>query len=248
MTKSSRLSMRPLRYAMLSLSVLAFAPSAVAAPPSKPLKPRALAAKPTGRELPADSYVERIVVKFHEGSRVRLRDQKLVALTSDRDAAERSLLAGRGLGDARLEADLGHVASLLERAPRIGGIHRLFDEAESTLEARKATGERQGGEQLADLNLYFEVPLMPGTTSERVADLVAALNGLDGVEVAYAEPPPEPAMVNFGMDAAVRGLLAAADIPPTTPLYESNQGYLNAAPNGVNAKYAWTLQIGRAHV
>ncbi|NVJ10049.1 S8 family serine peptidase [Myxococcus sp. AM001] len=245
MTTSSFLSMRPLRYAMLSLSVLAFAPAAAAAPPSKSLKPRALVAKPTGRELAADTYVERIVVKFHEGSRVRLRDQQLVALTSDRDAAERSLLAGRGLGDARLEADLGHVTSLLERAPRTGAIARLFDEAESTLEARKAAGERQSGEQLADLNLYFEVPLMPGTTSERVTDLVAALNALDGVEVAYAEPPPEPAMVNFGMDAAVRGLLAAADIPPTTPSYENNQGYLNAAPGGVNARYAWTVPGGQ---
>ncbi|QDE67183.1 peptidase S8 [Myxococcus xanthus] len=245
MTMSSLLSMRPLRYAMLSLSVLAFAPTAVAAPPAKSLKPRALVAKPTGRELAADTYVERIVVKFHEGSRVRLRDQQLVALTSDRDAAERSLLARRGLGDARMEADLGHVMSLLERAPRIGAMARLFDDAESTLEARKASGERQSGEQLADLNLYFEVPLMPGTTSERVADLVAALNALDGVEVAYAEPPPEPAMVNFGMDAAVRSLLAAADLPPVTPLYESNQGYLNAAPDGIDAKYAWTVRGGQ---
>ncbi|AEI65429.1 S8 family peptidase [Corallococcus macrosporus] len=242
---TSFLSMRPLRYAMLSLSVLAFAPSATAAPPSKSLKPRALVAKPTGRELAGDTLVERIVVKFHEGSRVRLRDQRLVALTSERDAAERSLLAGRNLGDARLEADVGAVASLLERAPRIGAIARLFDEPESSLEARKASGERQSGEQLADLNLYFEVPLMPGTTSERVADLVAALNALDGVEVAYAEPPPEPAMVNFGMDAAVRGLLAAADLPPTTPSYVNNQGYLNAAPNGVNAKYAWTVTGGQ---
>lgn len=65
---TSFLSMRPLRYAMLSLSVLAFAPTAVAAPPVKSLKPRALGAKPTGRELAGDTYVERIVVKFHEAA------------------------------------------------------------------------------------------------------------------------------------------------------------------------------------
>ncbi|WP_426750032.1 S8 family peptidase [Myxococcus sp. Y35] len=243
MTTSSFLSMRPLRYALLSLSMLAFAPTADAAP--KALKPRELIAKPTGRELAADTYVERIVVKFHEGSRVRLRDHRLVALASERDAAERSLLAGRSLDDARLQGDLTRVESLLARAPRTGAPARLFDEPEATLEARKAEGERRSGEQLADLNLYFEVPLLPGTTSERVADLVAALNALDGVEVAYAEPPPEPAMVNFGMDAAVRSLLAASDLPPTTPLYESNQGYLNAAPGGVDAKYAWTVTGGQ---
>ncbi len=242
MTTSSFLSMRPLRYAMLSLSMLAFAPAAEAAP--QRLKPRELVAKPTGRELAPNTYVERIVVKFHEGSHVRLRDHKLVALTSERDAAEQSLLAGRNLDSARVQNDAAQVESLLERAPRTGGVARLFDMPEATLTTNKASGEKRSGQQLADLNLYFEVPLMPGTTAERVADLVAALNALDGVEVAYAEPPPEPAMVNFAMEPAVRSLLAAADIPPTTPLYESNQGYLNAAPNGVDARYGWSMRGG----
>jgi hypothetical protein len=242
MPTSFLLSMRPLRGALLSLSLLALAPAADAAPK---LEPRGLAAKHTGHELAADTYVERIVVKFHEGSRVRLRDNRLVPLAAERGEAERSLLAGRGLSDARLRADASTVEALLERAPRIGAPSRLFDEAEPVLEARKASGEAQSGMQLADLNLYFEVPLLPGTTAGAVADLVGELNRLDGVEVAYAEPPPEPAMVNFGMDAAVRSLLAAADIPPTTPLYQSNQGYLNVAPGGIDANYAWTVTGGK---
>ncbi len=243
MTTPSFLSMRPLLHALLSLSMLAFAPTADAAPQA--LKPRELIAKPSGRELAAETYVERIVVKFHEGSRVRLRDQRLVALAAERDAAERALLAGRGLGDERLQGDVMQVERLLERAPRASGVARLFDEPETALEARKASGERRGGQQLADLNLYFEVPLLPGTTSGRVADLVAALNGLDGVEVAYAEPPPEPAMVDFGMDAALRSLLAASDIPPNTPLLEVNQRYLDAAPDGIGARSAWTVPGGQ---
>jgi hypothetical protein len=241
MTKSLRLSPRLVRLSLLGLALLSL-PSEAA---PKPLAPRAAAIKHTGRELPTDTYVERLVVKFHEGSRVRLRGNALVALAAERSPAERALLSARGLRDERVAADAAIVQSLLERAPRLGTLARLFEEDEATLEARKLSGEEQSGQQLADLNLYFEVPLLPGTTAGRMAELVAALNALEGVEVAYAEPPPEPAMVNFGMDVALRTLLAASDISPTTPLYESSQGYLAAAPGGIDARYAWTVGGGR---
>jgi len=243
MPKTSPLPSRLILSALVGLALCAVPQAAEAAP--KLLAPRAMAEKHTGRELPADTFVERLVVKFHEGSRVRLRGGRLTALSVERGAAERGLLASRGLSEARLQASISSTEALLERAPRIGALARLFDEDEATLEARKASGEELSGQQLADLNLYFEVPLLPGTTAERVAELVARLNALEGVEVAYAEPPPEPAMVNFGMDAAVRSLLAAADIAPTTPLYEANQGYLNTAPGGIDAKYAWTVGGGK---
>ena len=238
----STLSLRPLRGAVMAVSLLALAPVAGAAPK---LAPRALSPKPTGRELPAQTFVERLVVKFHEGSRVRLRGDALRALASERGAAERDALAGLRLDDARVEADVAEVAALLERAPRIGALSRLFEAEEASLDANKVAGEASSGQQLADLNLYFEVPLLPGTTSEGVAELVAALNGVASVETAYAQPPPEPAMVNFGMEAGLRTLLAAADLPPTTPQYQTAQGYLNAAPGGINANYAWTVAGGR---
>jgi serine protease len=194
--------------------------------------------------LVKDAPLDRLVVKFHEGTRVRLREGRMVALARERGPEERALLTRRGLSDARLETDVASVLSLVERAPRIGGLARLFKEDESLLDERKRTGEERGGRQLADLNLYFEVPLLPGTRAEDLAELVERLNALDSVEVAYAEPRPEPAMVNFGMDAALRTLLAAADLPPTTPLYENNQGYLNPAPTGIDARYAWTVAGG----
>ncbi|HYO59388.1 S8 family peptidase [Archangium sp.] len=243
MSKSTRLSRRLVRHTLVGLALLSLPSAAEAAP--KSLAPRAAAIKHTGRELPADTYVERLVVKFHEGSRVRLRGNALVALAAERGPAERGLLSARGLRDERVAADAAAVQSLLERAPRLGAIARLFEEDETSLEARKLSGEEQSGQQLADLNLYFEVPLLPGTTAGRVADLVASLNALEGVEVAYAEPPPEPAMVNFGMDVALRSVLAAVDIAPTTLLYEASQGYLNAAPGGIDARYAWTVGGGK---
>jgi|GEM_PF-1080310 len=240
--KSKHLSAR-LTGALTGLALWAIAPAVEAA--SNPLVPRAAAVKQRGQELPADTRVERLVVKFHEGSRVRLRDNRLAVLATKRDPAERALLSARGLTERRLMDDVRVASVLLERAPRIGTPARLFQEDEAVLESRKATGEEQSGRQLADLNLYFEVPLLPGTTAEQVADLVASLNALESVEVAYAQPPAEPAMVNFGMDAAARALLAAADIAPATPLYEGQQGYLNAAPGGINARYAWTVPGGK---
>jgi hypothetical protein len=239
--KSPNLSSR-LTGALAGLALWAMAPAVEAA--SKPLAPRAAAVKQSGRELPSGTRVERLVVKFHEGSRVRLRGNRLAVLATERGPAERALLSARGLSESRLAEDVRAADLLLERAPRARALGRLFQEDEATLESRKASGEEQSGQQLADLNLYFEVPLVPGTTSEQVAELVASLNGLDSVEVAYAQPPAEPAMVNFGMDAAARALLAAADIAPTTPLYEGNQGYLNGAPGGIDARYAWGIPGG----
>ncbi|WP_239470045.1 AbfB domain-containing protein [Archangium violaceum] len=240
MKSSSRASR--LTGALVGLSLWTLAPAASAQ--ARSLEPRLAADKRAQRELPAGTPVERLVVKFHEGSRVRLRGEALVSLAAERSEVERSLLANRGLSEARLSRDVRSVQALLERAPRLGAPRRLFTEAELSLELRKEFGEAQSGRQLADLNLYYEVPLLPRTTAEDVADLVAELNALDSVEVAYVQPPAEPAMVNFGMDEALRGLLAAVDISPTTPLYEADQGYLNAAPTGVDARYAWTVPGG----
>ena len=240
MKSHSRFQLSKLGGFAVGLGLLA-APVAQAAPTA--LQERLPADKSQSR-LVADAPLQRLVVKFHEGTRVRLRDGRLVALSRERGPDERALLARRALSDARLEKDVASVLALMERAPRISAPGRLFKEEESLLAERKRAGEELGARQLADLNLYFEVPLLPGTTAEDVAELVSSLNALDSVEVAYAEPRPEPAMVDFGMSAAVRSLLAAADLPPTTPLYESRQGYLNAAPSGIDARYAWTVTGG----
>ena len=226
--------------ALLGLSLLALPTSAAA----EPLSPRPIPDKSAPRALPPGTPVERLVVKFHEGSRVRLRGDALVPLASERSGSERSLLAERGLIDARLARDVRSAQALLERAPRTGATRRLFTEEESLLETRKGLGEAQSGRQLADLNLYYEVPLLMGSSAEDLTDLVDALNALESVEVAYVQPPAEPAMVGFGRNEAPLGQWAASDPAPTTPLYEAEQGYLNAAPLGVDARYAWTVPGG----
>jgi len=76
-----------------------------------------------------------------------------------------------------------------------------------------------------NLNVYFVVDPPRGTDVEALA---ATLSRWDSVATAYVEPPPvEPPLVN------------AADDPRS-----GNQGYLDPAPDGIDAEYAWNFPGG----
>jgi hypothetical protein len=236
--KATCLNSRVTRTLMLGLGLL-LAPAAHASG-VKVLEPRLPTIKPTTPELDEETPVQRVVVKFHEGSRVRLRGGRMRALATERNEHERFRLKRRGLNDGRLQADLTTAQSVLERLPRRGQMGRLFRETELTLADHKRHAEERTGKEMADLDLYYEVPLQHGARAREVNALVTQLNALDSVEIAYAEPQPEPAMVDFG--PAVQALMAAT---PSTSLYDSQQGYLNAAPAGIDARHAWTVRGGR---
>ena len=73
---------------------------------------------------------------------------------------------------------------------------------------------------------------------ERLAGLVERLRQVDIFEGAYLKGPAElPVM---GSDCPVVG----AQPPPVTPKFETRQGYLNKAPKGVGAKFAWKASGG----
>lgn len=77
----------------------------------------------------------------------------------------------------------------------------------------------------ANLNAYFAVQPPPGADAEALAK---ALSSWESVTTAYVEPPPvEPPFVN------------AADDPRSV-----NQGYLDPAPDGIDAEYAWNFLGG----
>jgi hypothetical protein len=78
------------------------------------------------------------------------------------------------------------------------------------------------------------------------ADLTALaeeLNGLEEVESAYVKPGCLPP-VYFG-DAGADSMPEILDEAPIAQNLTANQGYLNAAPQGVDARYAWTIAGGR---
>ncbi|HYK04290.1 MAG TPA: S8 family serine peptidase [Thermoanaerobaculia bacterium] len=207
--------------------LVAFAIPLVAGPPDRALAPRRAANKQAAR-LPLETVVETVILKFHEGTHVRLRGRKLAAL--ERDARENSKLAGLDLTPSQVESDLRAVHALLASNKLVRGLDRLYTIAEDDLAAWRASGEERSGQELADLDLYYAVEIPDRTTQADVNLLVDILNTIPSIEVAYATAPPE---------------VAAADIPPTTPNFQPSQGYLNAAPNGINALYAWTIPGGR---
>ncbi|HEU4997808.1 MAG TPA: S8 family serine peptidase [Lapillicoccus sp.] len=99
------------------------------------------------------------------------------------------------------------------------------------LEARRLAPAAIG--PVPDLSVYYHVD----APAEDLADLAEELAGTEGVQGAYVKPAGEPPELN---DMAP----AAEDAPPTTPDFVGNQLYLEAAPGGVDARYAWTWPGG----
>jgi serine protease len=232
MMKALSLEFRGTRTLMLGLVMLA-APTAHASG-VKVLEPRLSTVKPTSPELDPETPVQRLVVKFHEGSRVRLRGGLMRALAGERGQSEHTLMARHGLSDKKLRVDLTAAHKLLQHVPRMGPVERLFRENELALAERKRTAEERSRKQMADLDLYFEVPLLPGTRAGDVNELVMQLNALDSVEIAYAEPVYEPTPMGLGTHPQ-----------EPAPLHDDQQGYLDVAPGGIDARYAWTVPGGK---
>lgn len=221
--------------AVIVLFLLASSP-ALAAPPEG-LAPRRSADKLQRLRAPMNVPIDHLVVKFHEGTRVRLRGGVLIAL--ERDDRDRRDLAARGLTEVGVDDDVAEARRLIALEPRVRGVHRLFQQAEDLLAERRRRGEERSGRELADLDLYYQLRLPARTTASQVEELLAALNGLASVEIAYAEPVPAPAMVE-----PLRWVGAPTHFPCQSPDFQSLQGYLNPAPQGVDALYSWTQPGG----
>lgn len=104
---------------------------------------------------------------------------------------------------------------------------------EERLKTSSASFTAATGAELPDLSTYYRV----WAPEERLASLAEEISKLDVVSAAYIKPPAEPAQINV--------MLPTAEEPPTTtPDFTSRQGYLEAAPTGVDAKYAWTQPGG----
>jgi hypothetical protein len=81
---------------------------------------------------------------------------------------------------------------------------------------------------------------------ERLEAIAEELRGLEVVDAAYVKPPAEPAQVALD-DVLVLHMPEALsqEAPSTTPNFTSRQHYLEPAPTGIDAPYAWGLPGGR---
>ena len=107
---------------------------------------------------------ELITVKFVQGSKVSLREGKLVTLD------------GNKLKPFEV---LAHYPGLQ--------VERLFSRSEQKLHEERKEGEIRSGKELPDLDLYYRLRVPSGTS---IVALIDDLNNLEIVEVAYPAPPP----------------------------------------------------------
>ena len=122
-------------------------------------------------------------------------------------------------------ADLQAVQRILDRqGPRRIGRLLVSDEAE--IDARRRAAEIRSGRKLPDLNSFFEIVVDP----ERSDALMTDLQGTPVIQTVYRAPLLVPPPV---------------DIPPPTPDGEGDQLYLDPAPEGIDARFAWTRPGGR---
>lgn len=102
----------------------------------------------------------------------------------------------------------------------------LFSFGEEALSQLKITGEQRSGKELADLNLYFEIPVPTWLSDSSTVSFVNFINSMPSVEIAYLNPEVSA---------------AATDTPDFTPL----QTFKAPAPNGMDIDYAHTFVGGK---
>jgi hypothetical protein len=98
-------------------------------------------------------------------------------------------------------------------------------------------------ESLPDLGLFYNVTAEDAQLEELAEDLLAQ----DLVEAAYVKPAATvPQLVVDDVAESINAMSPdPSDAPPVTPDFTARQGYLDTAPGGVDARYAWTVPGGR---
>lgn len=118
----------------------------------------------------------------------------------------------------------------------------LFGLSEERMRDRTASLAAETGQDVPDLSMYYHVE----APDERLDELAESLRQLDVVDTAYVKPPAEPPAVATEEIKVLNDMQPKAEEPPVaTPDFTPNQIYLNAAPAGIDARYAWTLSGGR---
>ncbi|WP_256078819.1 S8 family peptidase [Massilia sp. YIM B04103] len=132
-------------------------------------------------------------------------------------------------------ADVAPLARLLEAEQIV--LEPLFGNEDRLRRERQAAPAADGAE-LPDLSVFYRVEAAP----ERMAELAKQLAQQPMVSAAYVKPPAE--LAHAARDVEWEALNSMTpdiqDAPPVTADFTSRQGYLDAAPGGIDARYAWT--------
>lgn len=110
----------------------------------------------------------------------------------------------------------------------------IFGATEERVMARLAAQSEAAQAPMEDLSVFYRVD----APAERLEELRERLAASELVEGAFLKPSAELPFIN-DMTAAPE------EPPPASPDFTARQIYLNAAPAGVDARWAWTQAGGR---
>lgn len=195
-----------------------------------PMRARAPAQKPPPGVVEPGRSDSIIVLKFHEGARLRVKSGQLSFDAARLTEYDEALLARVKLTPADVEVDVkeanARVASYKDAL-----LYALSSRDPDSLDKERAELEARESEELADLNLYSMVVRAKGDASS-TQKLIDQLNALASVEIAYAEPLP--------------AVPAAVDIAPTTflSLVPFQQYARDATAGGIDSDWAARLPGG----
>lgn len=148
--------------------------------------------------------------------------------------------------DAGLTAEPGSVAAASVDAAPIGKaltaakaqMRPLFGASEERLRYQASQAASLTGISQPDLSVYYTVE----ADDSRLEGLAQDMLAKEGIIGAYVAPGAEPA-VDL---TALNEMTPSPDpAPPVTPDFTARQIYLDAAPAGIDARYAWTLPGGQ---
>ena len=147
-------------------------------------------------------------------------------------------------------ADVSDLASIIKKSgvtlnPLFGeSEERIQQEVTSLMDEASAAGEEAG--DVPDLSVFYSVD----APDDKLEKLAEQLCGCSGVDAAYVKPAAIPSHVSTEMSEEVLETInmmssLEGEAPPSTANFRSRQGYLDAAPSGIDASYAHTLSGGR---
>jgi len=168
--------------------------------------------------LPQNTEVSHIVIKYREGTGIKIRNGHLIS--------QANKLLPPGIDPSKIASDIAVIESIAKTNKFL--MKRTFDSVtEDRIDVMRKRGATRLKKQLPDLNLFHNMHLPKGSRYGGVEKILEHLNRIKIVEVAYAQPTPQPAN------------------PTNTPNYINDQGYLMVPPSGIDAKFAWTINGGR---
>lgn len=121
-------------------------------------------------------------------------------------------------------------------------IEPLHGTTEERLHEEAAAVATEADREVPDLSVYYHVRV----PEDRMQALAEKLNELETVDAAYVKPPGETPVATVDVAEALNDMVPVVESPPVhTPDFTSRQGYLDAAPGGIDARYAWRFSGGR---